>query len=50
MYTDIIGTPCFLVFNKNEDVKKKIMVCASSITEKEIWIRSIKLKLHNTHF
>lgn len=39
-FKDIIATPCFTVHNAKEE-NEKVMLCASSATEKETWIQAL---------
>jgi len=38
---DILGTPCFMAFNKKDVKDGSNVLCAFSIQEKEIWLQTI---------
>lgn len=38
-FNDMIGVPCFTVFNEYES--EKDLLCSSSIHEKEMWLQVI---------
>jgi len=38
---DIPSTPCFSISSELENDDKKYLICASSIDEKDIWIKTL---------